>query len=222
MNKDVIKTAQLCKTYHSEGMDTEVLRGISLEIGQGEFCAIMGESGSGKSTLLQILGTLDTLSSGYLEIMGEDASTLSGREKAALRRKTIGFVFQSFYLIPGLTVYENVMMPRLLDRQNADPSNLYSLLETVGLIHRKDHRPSQLSGGEQQRAAIARALANHPGILLADEPTGNLDTKNSKQIISLLHRINRENHVTIVMVTHSIELAQQCGRIFHIQDGVLL
>jgi putative ABC transport system ATP-binding protein len=222
MNECIIKTAGLRKAYRNGEVDTEVLKGVDMEIAKSEFCAVMGESGSGKSTLLHILGTLETQTSGELVIAGVNTAGLSDGKKAVLRRRTIGFIFQSFYLIPGLTVYENVMMPNLLDRRRADPDHLHSLLEAVGLLHRKEHRPMQLSGGEQQRAAIARALANHPAILLADEPTGNLDSRNSRQIIELLHAINQENNVTIVMVTHSRELTQRCSRVISVKDGIIV
>jgi ABC-type lipoprotein export system ATPase subunit len=221
VNEILVEAAALRKTYLSGDMQTEVLKGIDLQIEQGEFCAIMGRSGSGKSTLLHILGTLDTITSGTLTLFHKDVSMLCGKEKAELRRKNIGFVFQSFYLIPGLTVYENVMMPALLDRRKADPAELKALLDSVGLIKRKDHRPSQLSGGEQQRVAIARALTNRPSLLLADEPTGNLDSENSQQILSLLQRINQESGVTVVMVTHSKELAARCNRVIQVKDGMI-
>lgn len=222
MSCNAIKAMDLRKRYRSGTLDTEVLKGIHMEVALGEFCAIMGESGSGKSTLLHILGTLDTPTSGEVLLSGENTASLSDRKKAVLRRRTVGFIFQSFYLIPGLTVYENVMMPNLLDRRREDHDYLHGLLDTVGLLHRKTHRPMQLSGGEQQRVAIARALANRPAILLADEPTGNLDSKSSEQILALLQGINRENGVTIVMVTHSQELARRCSRIISIKDGVLI
>jgi ABC-type lipoprotein export system ATPase subunit len=221
VNEILIEAAALRKTYLSGDMQTEVLKGIDLQIEQGEFCAIMGRSGSGKSTLLHILGTLDTITSGTLTLFHKDVSMLCGKEKAELRRKNIGFVFQSFYLIPGLTVYENVMMPALLDRRKADPAELKALLDSVGLIKRKDHRPAQLSGGEQQRVAIARALTNRPSLLLADEPTGNLDSENSQQILSLLQKINQESGVTVVMVTHSKELAARCNRVIQVKDGLI-
>ena len=221
MSELLVEAADLRKTFSSGDLQTEVLKGIGLHIEQGEFCAIMGRSGSGKSTLLHILGTLEPWTSGTLTLFHKDVSTLSGKEKAVLRRKNIGFVFQSFYLIPGLTVYENVLMPALLDRRKPDTAYLNALLDTVGLFHRKDHRPPQLSGGEQQRAAIARALMNRPSLLLADEPTGNLDSDNSMQIISLLQRINQLSGVTVVMVTHSMELASRCSRVIQVKDGLI-
>lgn len=221
MNDILIDAKDLRKTYQSGVLQTEVLKGIDLCIGKGEFCAIMGRSGSGKSTLLHILGTLDTMTGGSLALFQKNVPALSEKEKALLRRKNIGFIFQSFYLIPGLTVLENVMMPALLDRRKINPADLTTILGTVGLLQRKDHRPSQLSGGEQQRVAIARSLTNHPALLLADEPTGNLDSENSMQIISLLQRINQESGVTVVMVTHSAELAAKCGRVIQVKDGLI-
>ena len=221
MSEYAILAKDITKRYVNGEAGTEVLKGVSVQISPGEFCAIMGQSGSGKSTLLHILGTLDEPTGGTLEIMGRKTEGLPDRQKALLRRKTIGFIFQSFYLIPGISIYENVMMPNLMDRRKADHAYLQYLLETVGLMHRKAHLPSQLSGGEQQRGAIARALANRPPLLLADEPTGNLDSKNSLQIIELLHKINCENKVTIVMVTHSAELASECGRIITVKDGII-
>jgi ABC-type lipoprotein export system ATPase subunit len=221
VNDILIDAKDLRKTYQSGELQTEVLKGIDLCIGKGEFCAIMGRSGSGKSTLLHILGTLDTMTGGSLALFQKNVPALSEKEKALLRRKNIGFIFQSFYLIPGLTVLENVMMPALLDRRKVNPVDLSVILDTVGLLQRKDHRPSQLSGGEQQRVAIARSLTNHPALLLADEPTGNLDSENSMQIISLLQRINQESGVTVVMVTHSMELAAKCGRVIQVKDGLI-
>jgi putative ABC transport system ATP-binding protein len=221
VNDILIDAKDLRKTYQSGELQTEVLKGIDLCIGKGEFSAIMGRSGSGKSTLLHILGTLDTMTGGSLALFQKNVQALSEKEKALLRRKNIGFIFQSFYLIPGLTVLENVMMPALLDRRKISAADLNTILDTVGLLQRKDHRPSQLSGGEQQRVAIARSLTNHPALLLADEPTGNLDSENSMQIISLLQRINQESGVTVVMVTHSAELAAKCGRVIQVKDGLI-
>lgn len=221
MNKYILKTNDLHKEYVNGESKTEVLKGISIGFTEGEICAITGQSGSGKSTLLHILGMLDTPTSGTIEIFGEDTSGLSDRKKAGIRRKNIGFIFQSFYLIPGLSIYENVIMPNLLDKRKVDHDYINMLLETVGLVHRKDHTPSQLSGGEQQRTAIARALANKPTLLLADEPTGNLDSNNSIQIMELLSRININNKVTIVIVTHSEEYAHQCNRLITMKDGII-
>ncbi len=221
MSNYILETNNLRKEYVNGEFKTEILKGISVGFENGEFCAITGPSGSGKSTLLHILGMLDRPTSGIVKIFGQDMAGLSDRKQATLRRKNIGFIFQSFYLIPGITVYENVIMPNLLDKRKVDHNYINMLLETVGLVHRKDHRPSQLSGGEQQRTAIARALANNPALLLADEPTGNLDSRNSIQIIELLRQININNRVTIVMVTHSEEFARQCDRIIKIKDGII-
>ena len=221
MSNYILETNNLRKEYVNGEFKTEILKGISVGFENGEFCAITGPSGSGKSTLLHILGMLDRPTSGIVKIFGQDMAGLSDRKQATLRRKNIGFIFQSFYLIPGITVYENVIMPNLLDKRKVDHNYINMLLETVGLVHRKDHRPSQLSGGEQQRTAIARALANNPALLLADEPTGNLDSRNSIQIIELLRQININNRVTSVMVTHSEEFARQCDRIIKIKDGII-
>ncbi len=221
MNNYILETNGLRKEYVNGDLKTEILKGISVGFENGEFCAITGCSGSGKSTLLHLLGMLDTPTSGTIKIFGQDIAGLSDKKQASLRRKNIGFVFQSFYLIPGITVYENVIMPNLLDKRKVDDNFICKLLKTVGLIHRKDYRPSQLSGGEQQRTAIARALANNPTLLLADEPTGNLDSTNSLQIMELLRQININNRVTIVMVTHSEEFARQCDRIIKMKDGII-
>jgi ABC-type lipoprotein export system ATPase subunit len=215
-----IQAAGLRKTYRGDGMETEVLKGIDLSVLRGEFVGIMGESGSGKSTLLHLLGTLDNPTAGELFLSGQRADTLPDAEKARLRCRDIGFIFQSYYLVPGLSVLENVMVPSLL-LHRLDEAYLLSLLEKVGLSHRMRHKPSQLSGGEQQRVAIARALANHPSVLLADEPTGSLDSRNSAQILELIRSIHRESGVTLVMVTHSAENARHCDRILHMKDGEL-
>lgn len=221
MNERFVETSNLKKCYKNGEIDVEVIRGINISISEGEFCSIMGESGSGKSTLLHILGTLESPTDGDVIFAGKSLVSLSDKKKAEFRRLTMGFIFQSFYLIPGLTVFENIMMPNLLDRRQVDKAHLNSLLDQVGLMHRKKHSPTQLSGGEKQRTAIARALANNPRILLADEPTGNLDAKSSDQIIRLLKKINKEDGVTIIMVTHSKSIALQCGRIIYIKDGVI-
>lgn len=221
MNNYILETNGLRKEYVNGEFKTEILKGISVGFEDGEFCAITGRSGSGKSTLLHILGMLDTPTSGTINIFGQEIIGLSDKEQATLRRKNIGFIFQSFYLIPALTVYENVIMPNLLDKRKVNHNFINMLLETVGLVHRKDHRPSQLSGGEQQRTAIARALANNPTLLLADEPTGNLDSNNSLHVMELLRQININNRVTIVMVTHSEEFARKCDRCIKIEDGII-
>ena len=221
MNERFIETSNLKKCYKNGEIDVDVIKGIDISISEGEFCAVMGESGSGKSTLLHILGTLEDPTEGDVIFAGKSLVSLSDKKKAEFRRLTMGFIFQSFYLIPGLTVFENIMMPNLLDRRQVDKGYLNSLIDQVGLTHRKNHNPTQLSGGEKQRAAIARSLANNPRILLADEPTGNLDAKSSEQIIHLLKTINKENGVTIIMVTHSKSIALQCGRIIYIKDGVI-
>ncbi len=210
----------LSKIYENGGLPLPVLKGVTLSVERGEFTAIMGQSGSGKSTLMHCLGLLETPSGGQVRLDGRDTARLTDRQKADLRRETMGFVFQSFYLVPGLTALENVLLPMLIRRRRPDRDKRAALmLERVGMAHRMGHRPSQLSGGEQQRVAIARALANGPELLLLDEPTGNLDTVNGESILSLLGQINREEGVTALMVTHSPEAAARCGRIITIRDG---
>ena len=207
--------------YYSNGKERlHILKDVSLSIAQGEIAAVLGPSGAGKSTLLHILGGLDGPESGNVFFEGQDISSFSDRESADFRNKAVGFVFQFYHLLPEFNVLENVMMPALISRQPVDRA--HELLKEVGLSHRLRHLPSQLSGGEQQRAAIARALINEPKILLCDEPTGNLDSENSKQIIQTLKRLNREKKMTIVMVTHNLELADFASKVYHIRDGKLM
>ena len=214
--------------YYSNGKDRlHILKDVSLSIAQGEIAAILGPSGAGKSTLLHILGGLDSPESGKVFFEGQDISSFSDRESADFRNKAVGFVFQFYHLLPEFNVLENVMMPGLIrDSWLVARDSLYDrageLIKEVGLSHRLRHLPSQLSGGEQQRAAIARALINEPKILLCDEPTGNLDSENSKQIIQTLKRLNREKKMTIVMVTHNLDLADFASKVYHIRDGKLM
>lgn len=219
MSEKAIVATGIRKTYRNGELALEVLRGVDLSVETGTFCAIMGPSGSGKSTFLHLMGLLDVPDEGEIVLVGRAVNALREQRQAVIRRELLGFIFQSFFLIPGLTVMENIMMPTLLARRAVDRPYLESLLAMVGLTHRKGHRPAQLSGGEQQRVAIARALANRPPILLADEPTGNLDSENTGHIMALLHTINRENGTTMVMVTHSPEVAQGCNRIITMRDG---
>ncbi len=214
--------------YYSNGKERlHILKDVGLGIAQGEIAAILGPSGAGKSTLLHILGGLDGPESGKVFFEGQDISSFSDRESADFRNKAVGFVFQFYHLLPEFNVLENVMMPVLISRQLSVFSfqlkdKAKELLKEVGLGHRLKHLPSQLSGGEQQRAAIARALINEPKVLLCDEPTGNLDSENSKQIIQALKRLNREKKMTIVMVTHNLELADFASKVYHIKDGKLM
>lgn len=207
--------------YYSNGKERlHILKDVSLSIAQGEIAAVLGPSGAGKSTLLHILGGLDGPESGKVFFEGQDVSSFSDRESADFRNKAVGFVFQFYHLLPEFNVLENVMMPAIISRQPVYRAG--ELLKEVGLSHRLRHLPSQLSGGEQQRAAIARALINEPKVLLCDEPTGNLDSENSKQIIQTLKRLNREKKMTIVMVTHNLELADFASKVYHIRDGKLM
>lgn len=220
---NVIELKGIKKTYHLEELDVPVLHGIDLTIEQGEFVAIMGHSGSGKSTLLNILGLLDKPSEGSYKLAGIEISKYSDNELAALRNHYLGFVFQQFNLLPKLTILENVALPSMYSgskdaQQHEDPAKL---LEMVGLSERITHRPSEISGGQQQRVAIARALINKPLIIFADEPTGNLDTKSTKEIIKILKDLNSSG-ITIVMVTHEPELTTYATRIIKVQDGLIL
>ncbi len=216
----LIQTKNLEKVYHRGGEAVHALRGVELEFHKGEFATIVGPSGSGKTTLLHILGCLDRPSGGTVEIDGISLSDISGSGQDRIRREMIGFVFQEFHLIPSLSVADNILLPLLFSRKEPDPGYLDHLMETVGIVHRKDHRPNQLSGGEMQRAAVARALINRPQVLLADEPSGNLDTDNSIRIFKLLDSLKQEG-ITVIVVTHNMELAQMADRQVHFRDGRL-
>ena len=218
----ILTCRDLTKTFSQDGCITPVLRGISLDIAAGEFVAIMGPSGSGKSTLLHCLGLLEAPTSGSLSCLDRDAAGLSDRAKAEIRRQSMGFVFQAFYLVPGLTVLENVLLPMLIRHQPGSRDQAAAaMLRQVGLDHRAGHRPSQLSGGEQQRVALARALVGKPRLLFLDEPTGNLDTATGSDILKLVQEINRTAAVTTVMVTHDSQAAARCDRIIRIRDGLI-
>ena len=224
--KPIIETAtvegrHIVKNFRLGDTVTEVLRDVSLRVMPGEFVSIMGPSGSGKSTLLYILGGLDTPTDGRVLLNGTDISSFGDEKMSVLRRRNIGFVFQFYNLIPNLNVEENIMLPLLLDGQKMErcKDRLDRILEMVGLSDRRRHTPRELSGGQQQRVAIARALIGNPGILFADEPTGNLDTKAGTDIMSLLREINRSTGQTIIMVTHSPEAAKSSSRIITVRDG---
>ena len=218
----VIETKALTKTYQMGQTEVHALRGLDLKIERGEFVAIMGQSGSGKSTLMNLIGCLDEPTSGEYRLDGKLVSGLSKHESAAVRNKKIGFVFQGFNLLPRTTALENVMLPMVYDRaRGGDPRKLaIEALTRMQLADRMDHEPSQLSGGQQQRVAIARALVNRPAILLADEPTGNLDSHTSNQIMALFQELNNEG-ITIILVTHEPEIAQYAKRIVCLRDGEL-
>ena len=224
--KPIIETAavegrHIIKNFRLGDTVTEVLRDVSLRVMPGEFVSIMGPSGSGKSTLLYILGGLDTPTGGRVLLNGTDISSFGDEKMSVLRRRNIGFVFQFYNLIPNLNVEENIMLPLLLDGQKMErcKDRLDRILEMVGLSDRRRHTPRELSGGQQQRVAIARALIGNPGILFADEPTGNLDTKAGTDIMSLLREINRSTGQTIIMVTHSPDAAKSSSRIITVRDG---
>ncbi|PLX73738.1 MAG: ABC transporter ATP-binding protein [Desulfuromonas sp.] len=208
------------KHYRRGAEDVRALRGVDLSVDKEELLAITGPSGAGKTTLLHILGCLDQPTHGEVLIDGVDASRMPEAEVVKLRRDKIGFVFQQFYLIPGLSVYDNIALPLLFSKKPATPEKLTKLAQTVGLEHRLDHVPSQLSGGEMQRTAIARGLVNEPEILLADEPTGNLDSENSEKIFEILRSLSN-NGLTIVMITHNTDLAARANRTVHIKDGLV-
>ena len=211
------------KKYYGEGNTlVRALDGIDLKVEKGEFVAIVGSSGSGKSTLLHMLGGLDIPSEGEVWVDGKELSKLNENQLAVSRRRKIGFVFQNYNLIPLLSVYENIILPRQLDGKKADYKFVEELLSLLGLKEKMESFPNELSGGQQQRVAIARALATRPAILLADEPTGNLDSKASQDVISLMKAMNEHYSQTIVLITHNQEIAQLAGRIIRIEDGKIL
>ena len=217
----LLEVENLSKTYGSGEAAVHALRGATFTVPKGEFVAVVGESGSGKSTLLNLIGGLDTPTEGKVLIDGKDIFTMKDRSLTVFRRRNIGFVFQSFNLIPELTVEQNILFPVLLDYQTPDRGYLEELLEVLGLTQRRHHLPGQLSGGQQQRAAIGRALITRPALILADEPTGNLDTRNSGEVIALLKKASRTYEQTIVMITHSRTIAQTADRILQVSDGVV-
>lgn len=209
------------KKYYKRGVETvKALRGIDLMISQGEFVAIVGPSGSGKTTMLHILGCLDKPTQGTMIMDGEEVENLPESELVKIRRQKIGFVFQQFYLIPGLSVFDNVTLPLLFARKKKERKKIMLLLERVGLQDKVDHNLNQLSGGEMQRVAVARAMANDPEVIFADEPTGNLDTENGKKIFDLLKSLQNSG-ITVVMVTHNPDLAGRADRIITLKDGMI-
>ena len=217
----MIKLTDINKIYRTEEIETQALENVNLEVQKGEFLSIMGPSGCGKSTLLNIMGLLDSPTSGSIEINGIRTENMGDKELAAFRNQTLGFVFQSFHLIHSLNVIDNVELPLLYRKMSSSERTALAKqgLDRVGLSHRMKHMPTQLSGGQCQRGAIARAIGGNPEIILADEPTGNLDSKMGAEVMDLLHKLNREDGRTIVMVTHNEAQANQTNRIIHLFDG---
>lgn len=218
---DLLEVKNICKTYGSGEAAVTALKDVSFTVPKGEYVAVVGESGSGKSTLLNMIGALDTPTSGRVLIDGRDIFAMDDRKLTIFRRRNIGFIFQAFNLIPELTVEQNIIFPALLDYQKPDKAYLEELLTVLDLKERRHHLPSQLSGGQQQRAAIGRALFTRPALILADEPTGNLDTKNSREVIALLKEASKKYEQAIIMITHNRSIAQTADRVLRVSDGSL-
>ena len=218
---NLLKVQSISKTYGKGETAVQALKNVSFSVPKGEFVAVVGESGSGKSTLLNMLGALDTPTAGKVFVDGKDTFSMKEKELTVFRRRNIGFIFQAFNLIPELTVEQNIIFPMLLDYQKPDMRYLEELLQVLDLRERRHHLPSQLSGGQQQRVAIGRALITRPSLILADEPTGNLDTHNSSEVIALLKKTSKKYEQTIIMITHNRSIAQTADRVLQVQDGVL-
>jgi len=219
MTTKIIEAENISKHFSPGGQHVQILQNISLSVETGEFVVVAGSSGSGKSTLLSVLSGLDKPDSGRVQLSSVDITPLSEDELAPIRNEMIGFVFQSFHLIPSLSAIENIQFPAELKKDRSAKEKARDLLDKVGLSHRAGNYPSQMSGGEQQRVAICRALINKPSIVFADEPTGNLDSENSEGIIELLYNLHQESHTTLVIATHSHSLAARAGRIIRLNDG---
>ncbi len=217
----ILEIKNLCKIYGEGETKVDALRNVSFDVEQGEFVAIVGPSGSGKSTLMHILGGVDVPTTGIVNIAGTNIGELNETKLAIFRRRNIGLIYQFYNLIPILNVEENMTLPLLLDDRKPDRALLKDLVEKLGLKERLKHLPNQLSGGQQQRVSIGRALMNHPALLLADEPTGNLDSENSKEIITLLRKFNRENNQTVIIITHDERIALAADRVITIEDGMI-
>uniref|UniRef100_N2ARB5 ABC transporter domain-containing protein n=1 Tax=Eubacterium plexicaudatum ASF492 TaxID=1235802 RepID=N2ARB5_9FIRM len=216
---DILQTKDLTKYYGEEPLVVKALDGITLQIEQGSFTAIVGTSGSGKSTLLHMLGGLDTPTGGSVVVDGQSLGKMSRSELTIFRRRKIGFIFQNYNLIPNLTIYDNIVLPVELDGRSVDRQYLDKIVSVLGLEGKLERKPNKLSGGQQQRAAIARALITKPALILADEPTGNLDSRTSQEVVGLLQATGRKFHQTIVMITHNDEIAQIADRTIRIEDG---
>ncbi|ARC83902.1 ABC transporter family protein [Clostridium argentinense CDC 2741] len=219
---EILKTVSLCKSYGEGEIKVEALKDINLSINQGEFVAIVGASGSGKSTLLHLLGGVDRPTSGNVIVDNVDVYNLNENQLAVFRRRKVGFIFQFYNLIPVLTAEENIKLPLLLDYKKEDKNYLDDLINILGIKDRLNHLPSELSGGQQQRVSIGRALAYKPSIILADEPTGNLDSKNSKEILELLKLSVKKYNQTLIMITHDVNIASQADRVITLEDGKMV
>lgn len=218
---EILKVQNLCKTYGKGEAKVDALKNVSFSLNKGEFAAVVGESGSGKSTLLNCIGALDTPTSGSVLMDGQNLFSMKEEKRTIFRRRNIGFIFQSFQLVSELNVEQNIMFPLLLDYRKPAPAEVQEILDLLGLTERRSHLPNQLSGGQQQRVAIGRALITRPKLILADEPTGNLDSKNSQDVIDLLTRASRHYQQTILMITHNKNLTASVDRVFRVTDGVL-
>lgn len=223
MSSSLISARDLRKTYHVGDVDVHALRGVNLEVQSGEFLAIVGHSGSGKSTLFNVVGGLTAPTAGHIIIDGKDLRAMTEEDRTNLRKQSIGFVFQKYNLLPTLNAHDNIALARSMAGKSLElDSEFQSVLNLLGIAHRLHHKPRALSGGEQQRVAIARAVVNHPAILLADEPTGNLDTENSEKVLSLLRDLNERLGQTIIMITHNPEAASFAHRTERMKDGIIL
>lgn len=218
---EILRVDDLCKTYGQGETRVDALRHVSFSLEKGTFAAVVGESGSGKSTLLNCIGALDTPTSGGIRIDGQDLFAMREEARTIFRRRSIGFIFQSFHLIGELDVEQNIAFPLLLDYRKPDPAEVDEILDLLGLTDRRHHLPSQLSGGQQQRVAIGRALITRPKLILADEPTGNLDSRNSQDVMTLLTQASRRYQQTILMITHNRQLTNGVDRVLQVSDGVL-
>lgn len=218
---EILKVENLCKTYGKGKTEVQALRNVSFSMEKGEFASVVGESGSGKSTLLNLIGGLDTPTSGKVYLSGEDLFSMKENRRTVFRRQNIGFVFQSFHLISELNVEQNIVFPLLLDYRKPEQDRVEEILEVLGLKDRRNHLPGQLSGGQQQRVAIGRALITRPMLVLADEPTGNLDSRNSQDVMELLLKASRHYQQTVLMITHNVNLTTFSDRVLKVSDGVL-
>ena len=218
---EILKVENLCKTYGKGEAEVKALKNVSFSLEKGEFAAVVGESGSGKSTLLNCIGALDTPTSGSIFIDGQNLFSMKEEKRTIFRRRNIGFIFQSFQLVPELNIEQNIVFPLLLDYRKPDPKKVNEILNMLGLTERREHLPSQLSGGQQQRVAIGRALITQPKLILADEPTGNLDSKNIQDVMDMLTTASRHYQQTILIITHNKNLTASVDRVFQVSDGVL-